>query len=102
MGTLTVSKLQIGQNYVILRWDSVADAFDEAKSKVVQRFTAKKETEVYKDFKSFSSDGATYYRCQEDAEQLVVWLLVCNVRQKYGNDPWRAMNAQCNSSWTCF
>jgi len=72
MGTLTVSKLQIGQKYVILRWDSVADAFDEAKSKVVQRFTAKKEIEVYKDSKSFSSDGATYYRCQEDAEQPVV------------------------------
>ena len=90
MGTLTVSKLQIGEKYVILRWDSVADAFDEAKSKVVQRFTAKKETEVYKDSKSFSSDGATYYRCQEDAEQLVVWLLVRDekYRKMIHEDPW--------------
>jgi hypothetical protein len=50
----------------------VANAFDMSKAMVVQRFTAKKEIEVIEDPKSFQSDGATYYRCQEDAQQLVV------------------------------
>lgn len=71
-GTLTASELTVGGRYVIYRWDGVANAFDMSKAMVVQRFTAKKEIEVMEDPKSFQSDGATYYRCQEDAQQLVV------------------------------
>ena len=69
-GTLTVSELTVGGRYVIYRWDGVANAFDMSKAMVVQRFTAEKEIEVIEDPKSFQSDGATYYRCQEDAQQI--------------------------------
>jgi len=71
-GTLTVSNLTVGNHYVLFRWDGVADAFDKTKSTVVRRFTASKDTEVIEDPRSFQSDGATYYRCQADSEQLVV------------------------------
>lgn len=57
---------------MIYRWDGVANAFDMSKAMVVQRFTAKKDIEVIEDRTTFRSDGATYYRCQEDAELPVV------------------------------
>lgn len=71
-GTLTVSDLTVGTHYVLFRWDGVADAFDQSKATVVQRFTATKDIEVIEDPRSFQSDGATYYRCHADTEQLVV------------------------------
>jgi hypothetical protein len=71
-GTVTVTGLTNGLDYAICRWDSVADAFDYARPHSVHRFTASKDAEVYADVVTFSSGGATYYRCVTEAETVLV------------------------------
>eukprot|EP00756_Hemistasia_phaeocysticola_P017241 Hpha_TRINITY_DN15526_c1_g4::TRINITY_DN15526_c1_g4_i2::g.104202::m.104202 len=62
-GTLTVTGLKAGAKYDIYRWDSVDAAFSQYTSKYLSHsFTATKDTYVYADQTSFSSDGTTYYR----------------------------------------
>lgn len=73
-GTVSVSGLTGGTKYSIYRWDSVEDAFNYDKPHSVHRFTATKDTEIYTDTETFSSDGTTYYRCIEenDSHDVVV------------------------------
>uniref|UniRef100_A0A7S1A8D9 Peptidase C1A papain C-terminal domain-containing protein n=1 Tax=Noctiluca scintillans TaxID=2966 RepID=A0A7S1A8D9_NOCSC len=66
-GTLTVEGLTIGERYAIYRWDSVDTAFDYSNPHSVRRFAAEQTEEVYTDPVTFSSGGATYYRCVADA-----------------------------------
>jgi len=62
-GTLTVTELEVGSKYDIYRWDSVKSAFTYSDTYLKTTFTAKKETYVYEDDKSFISSGSTYYKC---------------------------------------
>lgn len=68
-GTVTIDGLVKGGKYALHRWDSVATAFDYKDSSdahSVHSFTADAGKLVYKDPKTFSSGGATYYRCIAD------------------------------------
>lgn len=74
-GTVTVSGLSVGSRYEIYRWDSVGEAFDYSKARMVQRFVASKEHEVYTDPVPIASDSATYFRCVKEggeAAEIVV------------------------------
>jgi len=73
-GTVTIEGLQVGQKYALYRWDSVASAFDYTSPVSVHKFAASNTTEVYKDGKTFASNGTTYYRCIADTalESVVV------------------------------
>lgn len=70
-GTITIDGLQAGQAYALYRWDSVESAFDYSQPASVYRFSATNVTEVYRDPKTFSSNGTTYYRCVADASVVV-------------------------------
>lgn len=70
-GTITMEDLQVGQNYSLYRWDSVSTAFDYENPVGVHRFKATETHMVYRDPTTFSSGGATYYRCIADSSVLV-------------------------------
>jgi hypothetical protein len=71
-GTLTVEGLTKGTKYDIYRWDSTKEAFTYTDEYKTSTFTAGRDTFVFKDPKTFSSDSATYYRCVKASTDSVV------------------------------
>jgi hypothetical protein len=61
-GTLTATGLTKGASYDIYRWDTVGEALTYQDKYKKASFTATSDTYIYKDDKSFESDGTTYYR----------------------------------------
>jgi len=62
-GTLAISNLTEGERYAIYRWDSVADAFNYSRARLVRNFTAAGPSESYEDPVHIASSSATYFRC---------------------------------------
>jgi hypothetical protein len=64
-GTLTMTKLVLGTNYSIYRWNSVEEAYVDHHAIYQGSFVAKNESYSWVDPVLLKQSGATYYRCQE-------------------------------------
>jgi hypothetical protein len=69
LGTLTAGPLAVGKAYDIYRWDDVGVAFTYMDQYKKYSFTAEDALFVYADPETFQSDGTTYYRVVEQAEE---------------------------------
>lgn len=71
-GTITAEGLTVGSTYDIYRWDTPEDAFTYSDSYKISTFTAKEDSHVFQDPKTFPSYSTVYYRCMPASKSVVV------------------------------